>query len=458
MVTTGGYYSGGTEGYSSGGGGGDGLVAIGVLFLFFMFVMAVVVVGLLIWFFTRSAHGKANYTGRFEDTADAGILGDVKAADANFSEPAFLSFAHLLFTRFQEARGKHDLAALGPYISPKIQAAVNSAQDGLTEVSEVLVGASRFLPAGGADPSQLKIRVEFEATYTEVGRGGKREFYTVEAWTFSKQRGVLSKSPDEMLKLGCPSCGNNGEIKPDGVCPFCEKVVNRGNFQWTIVDMRVTTKDKKPPIELGSGGEEAGTDLPTIMMPGFEAERRAFLGRHPDFVWEEFRNRVVAIFTNLQAAWSSLDFDKARPFEADVLYDTHRYWIERYKQQGLRNCLEDVQVKQVTPCRIEKDAFYERITVRVFASMRDWTVDSQGKVVAGDPKRPRVFTEYWTFIQRVGSQSKLSDDLAKCPHCGAPLKVSQTGICEYCESKVASGDFDWVLSSIEQDESYGQAA
>jgi hypothetical protein len=29
------------------------------------------------------------------------------------------------------------------------------------------------------------------------------------------------------------------------------------------------------------------------------------------------------------------------------------------------------------------------------------------------------------------------------------------GVCDYCNGKVSSGEFDWVLSKIEQDESYG---
>jgi predicted amidophosphoribosyltransferase len=41
-----------------------------------------------------------------------------------------------------------------------------------------------------------------------------------------------------------------------------------------------------------------------------------------------------------------------------------------------------------------------------------------------------------------------------CPNCGAPLKVNSTGICEFCSGKITSGEFDWVLSLIEQDESY----
>jgi len=28
------------------------------------------------------------------------------------------------------------------------------------------------------------------------------------------------------------------------------------------------------------------------------------------------------------------------------------------------------------------------------------------------------------------------------------------GVCEYCHGKITSGEFDWVLSRIEQDEAY----
>ena len=41
-----------------------------------------------------------------------------------------------------------------------------------------------------------------------------------------------------------------------------------------------------------------------------------------------------------------------------------------------------------------------------------------------------------------------------CPSCGAPLKIEMAGNCSYCRAKVTSGDFDWVLSRIEQDDVY----
>ena len=56
-------------------------------------------------------------------------------------------------------------------------------------------------------------------------------------------------------------------------------------------------------------------------------------------------------------------------------------------------------------------------------------------------------------IRRRGVQEGTRSPI-QCPNCGAELKINMAGVCEYCESKITRGDFDWVLSRIEQDESY----
>jgi hypothetical protein len=85
--------------------------------------------------------------------------------------------------------------------------------------------------------------------------------------------------------------------------------------------------------------------------------------------------------------------------------------------------------------------------------MIDYTADEQDKVVCGSKNAPRRFSEYWTFIRRRGVNSSDKDNV-HCPNCGAPLKVNMAGVCEYCRGKITDGEFDWVLSRIEQDESY----
>lgn len=87
--------------------------------------------------------------------------------------------------------------------------------------------------------------------------------------------------------------------------------------------------------------------------------------------------------------------------------------------------------------------------------MKDYTLDKNGKVIDGDRGQARRFSEYWTFIRRAGfagDTKKKKEDA--CPNCGGDLHISMAGICDYCGSKITSGNFDWILSTIEQDESY----
>lgn len=376
----------------------------------------------------------------------------VEAADANFSEPVFKEFANLLFSRFQCSRGQAQ-GSLAGYVDHRILNAL--LLDGPATVSNVIIGATTFKPESsrkGVPLGWQALDIEFEACFTDSQEG---DIYTIETWTFARQPGILSQDPKSLMKLGCPNCGHHGELSAQGMCPFCDQVVNNGAFNWKVVRRQVIERIPKPPITLSLGGVEAGTELPTRFQPNLQAERRAFETRYPDFSLDLFIERASQIFQRLQEAWSSLDFDKARPYETDPLYDTHRFWIERYKQQGLVNHLEQVKILKIEACRFDHDAFYDMITLRIFASMIDYTKDNHNTIVGGDNLEPRTFSEYWTFIRRTGTKTEHhSYDLSCCPSCGANLNINQTGICEYCQAKVTSGDFDWVLSSIDQDESY----
>lgn len=46
------------------------------------------------------------------------------------------------------------------------------------------------------------------------------------------------------------------------------------------------------------------------------------------------------------------------------------------------------------------------------------------------------------------------DSTGRCTSRGAPLDISMTGVCSYCNARVSTGRFDWVLSRIEQGEVY----
>ncbi|MFT6233735.1 MAG: hypothetical protein ACJAZO_004256, partial [Myxococcota bacterium] len=114
----------------------------------------------------------------------------------------------------------------------------------------------------------------------------------------------------------------------------------------------------------------------------------------------------------------------------------------------------DLDIERTDVVKVSQDAWYESITVRVWASARDWTERDDGTVVGGNKKVRRRFSEYWTFLRAQGSGAG-AHGVSSCPSCGAALdRINAAGICGYCESRIVSGRFDWVLSRIDQPEVY----
>jgi len=379
-------------------------------------------------------------------------LATLVEADPNFSTPVFLDFAVLLYSRVIDASAKGAFAKVRPYVAESAFSHLPAAGGAL---SEVCVGAATILDAE-TTPAVLRITVKLEASMIETAADGtRRSLRSEEVWRFMKQRGVLSASPDDEIDFACPSCGDPGEVKPDGVCASCGKVVTDGRYSWSVDEISAIRRPQTAD-NLDSGMGDA-PEPPTWVAPDLPRERRAFEARYPGFSLPEFLAYVERAFVALQDAWTTRRFEKARPWETDAIFQTHRFWIEAYKRFQRTNVLEQVTVRNVVLAKIERDAFYDAITVRIFFSMVDYTKsDTSGEVLSGDATRPRKATEYWTFIRRSGFEGAKTpgDPGEKCPSCGAPVQISMTGVCERCSRKVTSGQFGWVLSRIDQDSVY----
>jgi hypothetical protein len=126
--------------------------------------------------------------------------------------------------------------------------------------------------------------------------------------------------------------------------------------------------------------------------------------------------------------------------------------MDRYAAFSYVNRVEDVEVTRIALAKIDVDAFYESITVRIFARARDWTEDAGGRVVGGSKTAHRVFSEYWTFLRAIPGTVIAP---SSCPSCGAALSPGGGAtVCASCGGKLVGGGFDWVASRIEQDDAY----
>ncbi|MGB2940664.1 MAG: Tim44-like domain-containing protein [Candidatus Dormiibacterota bacterium] len=175
----------------------------------------------------------------------------------------------------------------------------------------------------------------------------------------------------------------------------------------------------------------------------------------PGFNQEKFLERTQQAFFQLQKAWMDRNVDEGRAYMAPGLYTSWKMQVDQMTAAHKKNVLENLFIQGTQIVKASHDASYDMLTVKVDASAMDYEVnDETGKEVfaVGGKKADRPFTEFWTFQRSAGAKTLVSGGVTdkKCPNCGAPSDVNETGHCKYCNAEVTSGQFDWVLSQITQ--------
>ncbi|HEY1957978.1 MAG TPA: Tim44-like domain-containing protein [Polyangiaceae bacterium] len=460
---SGGHSSGGSSGGGSGGGGGGALVwllldlcihhpAIGVPILVVVVIVYVVR--------SRSNDGSRGWASQdlssvtFEPAYDepqpvAATMGvprraldRIRETDPDFSIVLFEDFLYTLYAEMMRARGQQGAMALSAYLAPSV---IASKMQGA--VTGIVIGAMRL---ANVDRTQTvwRVTLDFEANLTE----GPQRLYVVDRVTVDRNLGAKSRPPARSRTLDCPNCGAPLHALRGDVCTYCKQQVGMGRFDWTVTAFNRLQSESRGPV-LTSNVEEEGTNLPTIVDPMAESELAGLRAKDAAFDWNAFQQRVGLTFNELQVGWSGRDLARVRPFVSDNLFQSQAYWIDLYVQARARNVTDGSKITRIDLANVVRDKWFDAITVRVFATGVDYTIGDDGKLLSGNKSRQRAYSEYWTFIRSAGKTGP-TKTTPNCPSCGAPLQINQAGACAYCNVKVTSGEFDWVLSRIEQDDSY----
>lgn len=384
---------------------------------------------------------------------DAPNFKEIQELDPNFSAVLFEDFAFELYARAQHARTDLDaMARLSPYLKSRVRTSLRL-RSGRTpsHVDGVVIGAISVAKARATTNFQF-IQVDFEANYTETMPDDKRVgFYSVERWTFRRAATTKSRPIAAIRAFNCPSCGAPAEDDHEAECSHCGQSNDAGDFDWQCTRVTVHREEQRPPALTEYAPEV--TPQETIAEDDAERSFKKLIDHHHDGVTKIFNARVHKVYTQLNQAWSTLQWDDARPFLSDRLWLSWRYWIHAYSEQGLRNEMRDANLERFTVVKVNRDPYFDAVTVRIYASAIDVTVDKRsGSIRGGDKRNARAYSEYWTFIRPTGKEG--SDAENECPNCGATLDVEMAGRCGACKVKVQRGGFDWVLSTVAQDEAY----
>lgn len=473
-------YSGRSSGSFRGGGGGGGGDSF-LIYLLFRLIFAHPIIGIPLvivviyiaytkkknelsdWGSGGAASQERSHFAHHDSSADqdrSATVEKLQALDPDFSEIVTRDFVYRLYAALHGARGDdRKMAGLRPYISEQALATLVTREPIPTRVEGVVIGAMQFLgatlPPDEAGPEGVVgLSFRFESNMNlHFADGGVRSAFVTEVWTLSRSATAKSRAPDQVDALGCPNCGAPFESSDNRKCDFCGEIVADGRFDWQVTSMRVATQQFRPP-ELGGYAEEVGTFDPLIKDSSLDRMWSSLTASDPAFNTDQFNERVKLIFHRLNESWSELDLKKARPFISEGMFDYLRYWTDAYKSRGMQNKLERTSVDAIAFAKVSRDKFFDAITIRIWASGLDYTVDADsGKIVGGNRKVARKYSEYWTLVRSSNVRGPARSDGA-CPNCGAGLVVGMGGACNYCGAHVTNGEFDWVLASIEQDEAY----
>ena len=458
-------FDGGTPSSSDGGGGG-GDIDIGlVIQLIYLCIEypplgGVVVVGVVGYAVVKRLRGASlpNWSAgvppaKVAAAVPRGSLAvrsiDCAEHDPDFSVVLLEDFLYTLYATLQHSRPRGGLARIAAFVSPDAALALNDPS--LEAVTGIVIGTMR-LNELHVHPDRVVLGADFESNLDEVRAGVPRRLSAVDRVQFTRAIGARSRPPARARKLDCPNCGAPLESMHGTACGYCRQEVGGGRLDWVVSSIRRLRTEELPEL-FSKKVEERGNELPTRVDPGMNARMDELRQRDPSFDTAALVARIGLVFHELGAGWSARDLARVRPYVSDNLFQYFAYFIDLYVRRRARNVTENARVLNIEPANVTSDAHFDAITVRLFATSLDYTLADDGTVLHGSRGKERAYTEYWTLIRGRHVKGRARTDPA-CPNCGAPLRVGMAGNCEYCQARVVTGDFDWVLSRIEQDEVY----
>lgn len=174
--------------------------------------------------------------------------------------------------------------------------------------------------------------------------------------------------------------------------------------------------------------------------------------RDPLFTAPDFISFAKQVYMDIQDAWAKRDLTPVRAVLHQNLYQQTQRQIQRKLSDGIVNHLERISINTAYLTSYRRDAQYEYLTIYLAASMIDYQVkEATGEVILGDKVTRWNMYYKMTFMRANDAKTRSADEKDKgfvCPNCGAPLTGTSFGKCEYCDSIVTTGIYEWVLSDF----------
>ncbi|MCM1299654.1 MAG: Tim44-like domain-containing protein [Firmicutes bacterium] len=203
----------------------------------------------------------------------------------------------------------------------------------------------------------------------------------------------------------------------------------------------------QPTVRPGQGSQGAN-----VILPNRNDQIQSIIRKKdPNFTADDFVTFAKQVYIDIEMAWCNRDLTPVRPVMHQNLYNTTMRQIEDKIKQGIVYHYESIAINTAYLTSFVRDKDFEYLTVYLNARMIDYQVDEKtGNILRGD-KTTRWDMRYkMKFVRSTNATTKDVEETHgyNCPNCGAPLEITSSGTCPYCNSVVTTGDYSWVLTDF----------
>jgi predicted lipid-binding transport protein (Tim44 family) len=203
----------------------------------------------------------------------------------------------------------------------------------------------------------------------------------------------------------------------------------------------------------GQAMSRAGAQSPPAA--AFAATLRPVVDRiraqDPGFELEVFLQRAEMTFFLVKRGMQQNNAAAVRPFLSDAVFEQVAGGIAASAAQHRHALLESLNVRAVHVQNAQCDDAQQRLQVH-FDLVYRAKVLGDGNQVLADEQADHRHGERWTFIRKTGALTPTNGGVtaARCPACGAELRLNLDGTCAHCRASVTNGTVDWIVAGVEE--------
>lgn len=181
-------------------------------------------------------------------------ISTIRDADPNFSEAAMKEKIANLYVRMQNAWQAKEFESMRPFMTDALYSQFKLQLDEIirsecTNYVERIAVLDTDLTGWRSDEvvdavvAVVNTRIVDYTLNDKTGKlvsGSKtaEKFMTYE-WTLIRSKGmktpeVVGEGSEDTISIHCPSCGAPVEINQSAKCPYCDSVINAGDYDWVI--------------------------------------------------------------------------------------------------------------------------------------------------------------------------------------------------------------------------------